>query len=273
MDELAAEVGMDPLEIREKNWITHDEFPFTTVAGLSTTPATTRPPPRKAKEIFGYDDLRAEQQRRRESGDTVQLGIGVSTYTEMCGLAPARVLGAARLRRRRLGARRASGCWPPARSRWSPGPPRTDRATRRRVSQIVADRLGVPFEDIEVLHGDTQVSPQGAGHLRVALAGRRRRGRGQAADKVIERAKPIAAHLLEATVDDIEFAAGRFSRPGHRPGVAIGEIAIAVVRGAQPARRHGADRSTRTRRSTRRTSVPARHAPLRDGGRHRDGRA
>ena len=61
--------------------------------GWSTTPATTRRPPRRAKEIFGYDELRAEQKQRRESNDPVQLGIGVSTFTEMCGLAPSRVLG------------------------------------------------------------------------------------------------------------------------------------------------------------------------------------
>ena len=93
MDELAAELGVDPLEIREKNWIKHEEFPFTTVAGLEYDSGNYEAATAKAKEIFGYDELRAEQKRRRESNDPVQLGIGVSTFTEMCGLAPSRVLG------------------------------------------------------------------------------------------------------------------------------------------------------------------------------------
>ena len=95
MDELAAELGVDPLEIREKNWIKHEEFPFTTVAGLEYDSGNYEAATAKAKEMFGYDELRAEQKRRRDSGDPVQLGIGVSTFTEMCGLAP--VPGARRL--------------------------------------------------------------------------------------------------------------------------------------------------------------------------------
>ncbi|MGH3508978.1 MAG: xanthine dehydrogenase family protein molybdopterin-binding subunit, partial [Nocardioidaceae bacterium] len=91
MDELAVEVGADPLEIREKNWITHEEFPFTTVSGLTYDSGNYEAATEKAKAMFGYDDLRAEQARRRESKDPVQLGIGISTFTEMCGLAPSRV--------------------------------------------------------------------------------------------------------------------------------------------------------------------------------------
>ena len=85
--------GVDPLEIREKNWITHDEFPFTTVAGMTYDSGNYEAATAKAVELFGYDELRAEQKRRRDSNDPVQLGIGVSTFTEMCGLAPSRVLG------------------------------------------------------------------------------------------------------------------------------------------------------------------------------------
>ncbi len=105
MDELAAEVGVDPLEIREKNWIRHDEFPFTTVAGMTYDSGNYEAATAKAVELFGYDELRAEQKARRDSNDPVQLGIGISTFTEMCGLAPSRVLGSLQLRRRRLGAR------------------------------------------------------------------------------------------------------------------------------------------------------------------------
>ena len=93
MDELAAEVGVDPLVIREKNWINADEFPFTTVAGMEYDSGDYAAATARAKEMLGYDELRAEQKQRRDSGDPVQLGIGVSTFTEMCGLAPSRVLG------------------------------------------------------------------------------------------------------------------------------------------------------------------------------------
>ncbi|MEP6632557.1 MAG: xanthine dehydrogenase family protein, partial [Lapillicoccus sp.] len=93
MDELAVEVGVDPLEIREKNWIKNTEFPFTTVAGMTYDSGNYEAATEKAKALFDYDGLRAEQQRRRESKDPVQLGIGISTFTEMCGLAPSRVLG------------------------------------------------------------------------------------------------------------------------------------------------------------------------------------
>src|SRR6187549_2404524 len=93
MDELAVEVGVDPLEIREKNWIKHEDFPFTTVAGLEYDSGNYEAATAKAKEMFDYDGLRAEQAERRARKDPVQLGIGISTYTEQCGLAPSRILG------------------------------------------------------------------------------------------------------------------------------------------------------------------------------------
>ena len=93
MDELAVELGMDPLELRRKNWIQAQEFPFTTAAGLEYDSGDYEQATQQALQLIGYDELRAEQQRRRESGDPVQLGIGFSTFTEMCGLAPSRVLG------------------------------------------------------------------------------------------------------------------------------------------------------------------------------------
>src|SRR6187549_460345 len=73
MDELAAELGRDPLEVREQNWITHEEFPFTTVAGMTYDSGNYEAATARAKELFGYDELRAEQKQRRESGDKVQL--------------------------------------------------------------------------------------------------------------------------------------------------------------------------------------------------------
>ncbi len=226
MDELANELGVDPLEIREKNWIKHEEFPFTTVAGLEYDSGNYEVATARAKELFGYDELRAEQQRRREANDPVQLGIGVSTFTEMCGLAPSRVLGQLAY---------GAGGWEAASVRMLPtgkvevvtGSSAHGQGHETAWSQIVADRLGVPFEDVEVLHGDTQVSPRGLdtyGSRSLTVGGQ---ALVMAADKVVEKAKVVAAHLLEASADDLEFSDGRFGVKGTDKGLGIGEIALA----------------------------------------------
>jgi carbon-monoxide dehydrogenase large subunit len=227
MSELAAELDVDPIEIRRKNWINHEDFPFTTVAGLEYDTGNYEAATAKALEMFGYDELRAEQQRRRESGDPVQLGIGISTFTEMCGLAPSRVLGQLNY---------GAGGWEHASVRMLAtgkvevvtGASAHGQGHETAFSQIIADRLGVPFEDVEVLHGDTQTSPRGLdtyGSRSLVVGGE---ALVRAADKVIEKAKPIAAHLLEASVDDIEFSAGRLSVRGTDQGMALTEIAAAV---------------------------------------------
>src|SRR3954451_13772736 len=93
MDELAAELGMEPMELRRKNWIKHEEFPYETICGLTYGSGSYEAATAKAMELFDYDGLRREQRKRRADNDPVQLGIGISTFTEMCGLAPSRVLG------------------------------------------------------------------------------------------------------------------------------------------------------------------------------------
>src|SRR3954463_801988 len=227
MDELAAELGREPLELREQNWIKHEEFPFTTVCGLEYDTGNYEAATAKAKEMFGYDELRAEQKQRRESRDPVQLGIGVSTFTEMCGLAPSRVLGSLDY---------GAGGWEHASVRMLAtgkvevvtGASAHGQGHETAFSQIVADRLGVPFEDVEVLHGDTAVVTRGYDTYgsRSLVVGAEAVVR--AADKVIEKAKPIAAHLLEASTDDIEFSAGRFSVKGTDQGLGIADVALAT---------------------------------------------
>jgi carbon-monoxide dehydrogenase large subunit len=227
MDDLAAELGVDGLELREKNWIKHEEFPFTTVAGLQYDSGNYEAATAKARASFGYDALRAEQKQRRESNDPVQLGIGISTFTEMCGLAPSRVLGSLDY---------GAGGWEHAEVRMLPtgkvevvtGATAHGQGHATAFSQIVADRLGVPFEDVEVLHGDTAISHKGMdtyGSRSLVVGGE---ALVKAADKVIEKAKPIAAHLLEASVDDIEFAAGRLTVRGTDKGIGLTEISTAV---------------------------------------------
>ncbi|MBE1575115.1 xanthine dehydrogenase family protein molybdopterin-binding subunit [Amycolatopsis roodepoortensis] len=227
MDELAVELGMDPMEIREKNWIKHEEFPFTTVAGLTYDSGDYEAATAKAKELFDYDGLRREQRERRESGDPVQLGIGISTFTEMCGLAPSRVLGSLDY---------AAGGWEHAEIRVLPtgkievitGASAHGQGHETAWSQIVADKLGVPFEDIEVIHGDTQSSHKGMdtyGSRSLVVGGI---AVVKAADKVLAKAKPIAAHLMECSEDDLEFSAGKFSVKGTDSSTSIQDIAWAV---------------------------------------------
>ncbi len=227
MDELAAETGVDPLEIRERNWIKHEEFPFHTVSGLTYDSGNYEAATARAKELSGYDDLRAEQAKRRQAGDTVQLGIGVSTFTEMCGLAPSRWLGEQGY---------VGGGWEYAAIRMLPtgkvevitGTSPHGQGHETAWSQIAADRLGVPFEDVEVLHGDTQIAVRGLdsyGSRSLAVGGM---AVVAAADKVIEKAKPIAAHLLEASPDDLEFTDGKFGVRGTDKSLGLGEVAFAV---------------------------------------------
>jgi aerobic carbon-monoxide dehydrogenase large subunit len=228
MDELAVELGMDPIDLRRKNWIKAEEFPFTTAAGLQYDSGDYDAATAEAMRLFGYDELRAEQQRRRESNDPVQLGIGISTFTEMCGLAPSRVLGSLSY---------GAGGWEHAAIRMLPtgkvevvtGSSAHGQGHETAWSQLVADRLGVPFEDIEVLHGDTSISPRGMdtyGSRSLTVGGS---AVVKAADKVVEKARRIAAHLLEANEDDLEFTAGKFAVRG-TPGseVSIQEIALAT---------------------------------------------
>jgi carbon-monoxide dehydrogenase large subunit len=226
--ELAVELGMDPIELRRKNWIRHEEFPYTTVAGLTYDSGNYEAATEKSMRLFGYDELRSEQAQRRASGDVVQLGIGISTFTEMCGLAPSRVLGSLSY---------GAGGWEAASIRMLPtgkvevvtGTSPHGQGHETAWSQIAADALGVPFDDVTVIHGDTQSAPVGmdtygsrslvVGGVAVHLA----------AEKVIEKARVIAAHLLEAAESDVEFAQGVFSVKGSPEArTTIQEISLAT---------------------------------------------
>ena len=227
VDTFAHEVGMDPLAVREKNWIKHEEFPFATVAGMTYDSGNYEAATSKAVEMFDYQGLRAEQARRRASKDVVQLGIGISTFTEMCGLAPSRVLGALSY---------VGGGWEAATIRMLPtgkveaitGASAHGQGHETAFSQIVADRLGVPFEDVEVLHGDTAIAARGLdtyGSRSLSVGGI---ALVMAADKVIEKAKAIAAHQMEANVDDLEFAKGSFTVKGTDKSTPIQAVAFAA---------------------------------------------
>lgn len=227
IDEVAVELGIEPMELRRRNWIKHEEFPFTTVCGLTYDSGNYEAATEEALRLFGYDELRAEQARRRESNDPVQLGIGISTFTEMCGLAPSRVLGSLNY---------GAGGWESASIRMLAtgdvevvtGSSAHGQGHETAWSQIVADKLGVDFDKVLVIHGDTQSSPKGMdtyGSRSLAVGGI---AVVQAAEKVIAKAKVIAAHLLEAAPDDLEFQAGKFTVRGTETSVGIGDVALAT---------------------------------------------
>src|SRR4051794_39443746 len=213
MDDLAAHLGQDPLEVRERNWIKHEEFPYTTISGLTYDTGNYEAATALAKDLFQYEELRREQSARNAASAAVRLGLGVSTYTEMCGLAPSRVLGSLRY---------AAGGWEHAAIRMLPtgkvevvtGSSAHGQGHETAWSQIVADQLGVPFDDVEVLHGDTRSSPRGLdtyGSRSLTVGGI---AVVNAAQKVVEKARRVAAHMLEASEDDLEFADGKFSVRG-----------------------------------------------------------
>ncbi|MDX6429269.1 MAG: aerobic carbon-monoxide dehydrogenase large subunit [Streptosporangiaceae bacterium] len=228
VDELAAELDLDPLEVRRRNWIRHEEFPYDTITGLTYDSGNYEAATEKAMQLFEYDKLRAEQADRRERDDSVQLGIGVSTFTEMCGLAPSRVLGS-------LG--NTAGGWENASVRVLPtgkvevvtGSSAHGQGHETAWAQITSDALGVPFEDVRVLHGDTRVSPKGLdtyGSRSLTVGGIAVVG---ACEKVVDKARRIAAHLLEAAEQDIEFRAGTFSVRGVQDAsTTLQEVALAT---------------------------------------------
>jgi carbon-monoxide dehydrogenase large subunit len=180
----------------------------------------------RALEIFDYEAFRTEQAERRERGDLRQLGVGFSTYVEMCGLAPSRILAALRY---------GAGGWDAATVRCLPtgnvqvliGTSPHGQGHVTTMAQIAADRLGVDVDQVEVLHGDTSVVPLGVdtyGSRSLAVGGV---ALYHAADKVLDKARAIVAHQLEVSEDDLEFADGRFAVKGSpERAMAIGDVML-----------------------------------------------
>ena len=225
MDALARKLGMDPVELRRKNFIR--EFPKTLASGLEMDSGDFDGALDRALAILDYEAVRREQRERSERGDAKRLGIGFSTYTEMCGLAPSRVLGAVRY---------VAGGWDAATIRLMPtgtvqlliGTSPHGQGHVTTFSQIAAERLGVPIENVEVLHGDTAVSALGMdtyGSRSLAVGGV---AIWNAAEKVIEKVRKIAAHQLEVAEEDLEYASGTFTVRGTDRTMSVGEAAFAA---------------------------------------------
>ena len=225
VDALAQKIGKDPIEIRRLNFIT--EFPAAIASGLEIDSGNFHASLDKALELAGYDDLRKEQAERRKRGDAKQLGIGFSTYVEMCGLAPSRILGAIRY---------GAGGWDAATVRCLPtgtvqvliGTSPHGQGHVTTFSQIVADRLGVPIENVEVLHGDTTIIPLGMdtyGSRSLAVGGV---AVWHATEKIIGKARKIAAHELEVAEEDLEYAGGRFTVAGTDKSMSVTDAALSA---------------------------------------------
>ncbi len=213
MDALAAEIGIDPLELRRRNYIPEAAYPYTAWSGLVYDSGNHDGAAAEATRLAGYDELRARQKAQNVEGATKRLGIGVSSYFEMCGLAPSRVLSSLNY---------SAGGWEAATVRVLPtakvqvvtGTAPHGQGHETAWSMIVADRLGISPDDVDVLHSDTAIAPIGMdsyGSRSLAVGGV---AIAMACDKVIDKAAQIAAHQLEASAEDLEYAGGAFTVKG-----------------------------------------------------------
>jgi carbon-monoxide dehydrogenase large subunit len=220
VDLFATEIGMDPAEVRRRNFVGPDAFPYKNGMGTTYDSGNYAGALDLVLEAAGYDELRAEQQQRRASGERRQLGIGMSVYVEITGGGPSQEYGSIDVR--------ADGS---VLAKTGTSPHGQGHVTA--WAMLISDRLGIPMDRIEVVHGDTDAVPRGGltgGSRSLQVGGVAMH---QAAGLVVERAKELAADLLEASVDDIvlDAAVGRFHVAG-TPAVAKTWMDLAAAAGA-----------------------------------------
>ncbi len=190
VDQAAHEIGMDPIELRRRNLIADDVFPFRTLTGITYDSGAYATPLEKAAEVIGYDELRREQAERRARGDRLALGIGVSEYVEITAGGGAFEFGAVEIEEDGSATIRAGT--------FSHG-----QGHQTAFAMIVSDQTGIPVENIRLIDGDTKLVPKGGG-----TGGSRSLQLGgsavhQATESLVAKAKQLAAHLLEADAADI----------------------------------------------------------------------
>jgi aerobic carbon-monoxide dehydrogenase large subunit len=205
MDEVAAVLGMDPVEVRRKNFIGKEAFPYTTPAGLVFDSGDYEKSLAKALEIVDYAKLREEQAEARKQGRL--MGIGVSTYLEICGLGPSALFHP----KVKVGGWESGGVKidPSGSVTVLTGISPHGQGEETSFAQIVADELGVSMEDVTVLHGDTAVVHTGVGTFGsrgLALGGTALK---MSLDKVKEKMRKIASHMMEAPPESLEFGGGQ----------------------------------------------------------------
>ncbi|WP_299440335.1 xanthine dehydrogenase family protein molybdopterin-binding subunit [uncultured Rhodospira sp.] len=223
VEKAARELGIDPAELRRRNFIQPDQFPYQTPVALAYDTGDYEASLNRALELSEYSTF---AQRRAASEAKGRLrGIGLSCYIEACGIAPSAVAGA-------LGAR--AGLYEAAEVRMNPtgsvtvftGSHSHGQGHETTFAQIVADRLGVPMANVEIVHGDTNRIPFGMGTYgsrSLAVGGSAIM---RAVDKIIAKGRKIAAHMLEAGEGDIEYKDGTFSVAGTDKSLSMGEIAF-----------------------------------------------
>ncbi|HEX6617306.1 MAG TPA: molybdopterin cofactor-binding domain-containing protein [Gemmatimonadales bacterium] len=202
VDIYARKIGMDPTDVRRKNFIPKDQFPYTVATGITYDSGDYEPALDKALRILDYPAFRRQQEEARKEGR--YLGVGVISYIEICGLGPSQVAGAVGF---------GGGLYDSAVVRVYPtgvvrvyiGASPHGQGEETTFAQIVAEEFGYPVENVEIVHGDTETTPQGwgtYGSRSTAVCGSAVK---VAAQRVKEKAKKIAAHLLEANEQDIEW--------------------------------------------------------------------
>jgi aerobic carbon-monoxide dehydrogenase large subunit len=207
MDLLADKIGIDPVEIRRRNLIPPFENGYDVVTGLKYDSGNYAGALDKALAHVRYDEFRAEQQAARATGR--YLGIGVTTYVEICGLGPSQVAGAVGFQ---------GGLWESAIVRFHPsgkvnvfiGASPHGQGEETTFAQIVADEIGVSVNDVKVIHGDTDNTPMGWGTYGSRTTAVGGAALAVATRKIKEKARLLAGHLLEAAVEDIDYADGKF---------------------------------------------------------------
>ena len=225
VDLFAQEIGMDPAEVRKINFIPPFEDGYEVATTVSYDSGNYIASFERALEMVGYSDFRKEQQEAREQGKLI--GIGLSAYVEICGAAPSAVAGT-------LGAR--AGLWESANVRIHmtgkvsvfTGSSSHGQGHETAFAQLVSSELGIPVEDIDVIHGDTSQIQMGTGSFGSRSAAVGGGAIHMSTQKIKEKAKKLAAHILEASEEDIEFEDGKlFVRGAPSEGKTIQEIALA----------------------------------------------
>jgi carbon-monoxide dehydrogenase large subunit len=227
MDALARKMKVDPYELRKRNYIKKEQFPYTAFSGLTYDSGDHLAAAEKAMSHADYAAVRKKQATQNVAGARKRLGIGMTSYFEMCGLAPSRVLASLNY---------GAGGWESATVRVLPtskvqvvtGTSPHGQGHETSWAMIAAEKLGIPPEDIDVLHSDTAIAPLGLdtyGSRSLAVGGVAIAG---ACDKVIDKARLIAAHQLECAAEDLEFVQGTFSVKGS-PDKAVPIAAIAFA--------------------------------------------
>ncbi len=226
MDVAARELGVDPADLRRRNLIPKERFPFQTQVALTYDSGNYLPAMERALQMIGYPRFRAEQAEARKKGK--YLGLGLSCYIEACGIAPSQVVGS-------LGAQ--AGLYESATVRIHPtgkvtvltGSHSHGQGHETTFSQVVADILGIPLTDVDIVHGDTGRIPFGMGTYgsrSVAVGGSAIH---MSLQKIIEKGRALAGHLLEAAPEDVEFKDGRFSVKGSPDrGRSFAEVSLAA---------------------------------------------